>query len=520
MYWVCCVFIIQAGEQSKSERRASEGQLVISQRSILKESKSFNDGLHNQRRSSAVSDMSSDITQSDENSLHLGKSVRFNMSGDDLAADSGVHTGTSTPHSIPVGRRASEPETLSHQFSNSERRGSAPGELVSEIGTAPGWEGGDNMYNQGRLDIEDEGMATGSEEWSQNDKSSNFEATQVKTQFENAFSQLDKEDETDTSSGPNVKPEPALPGIATRVARLLSASQKHTKGNFVRGPSTLTTSSHTAAVSKLKVSEMKERYLQESRGRIEDTSHTERGEEGRRLSISKLVQERSELFKEKHSNDKDNSINLKKTHNQLQDGHSDGHQIQVKESAKHNQIHIPKSGLKSIHNHENTPQASKDDPFLSGSPISIPIFSAPSGLSNWVPACLRGTVVSPYSYDGDDEEQASDDSDDDTLVMEPLEPTIGRDMLRTGSTMPFGGVASFSPIGKSWLSSGKQSGPAISPLVNKPKTPGANEKSPFNESFLLQRGHTPRIGAVNRLSVIPEETASACGSATDVSYLH
>lgn len=495
-----------------------------SRKSILKESKSFNDGLHNQRRSSAVSDLSSDITQSDENSLHLGKSVRFIMSGDDLAAaDSGVHTGTSTPHSIPVGRRASEPETLSHQFSNSERRGSAPGDLVSEIGsTAAGWESGEHTYDQDRFDIEDEGMATGSEEWSQNEKSSSFEETQAKRQFESVFWQLDKEDETDTSTAPNVKPdhESALPGIATRVARLLSASQKHTKGNFVRGPSTLTTSSHTAVVSKLKVSEIKERYLQESRGRMEETSHTGK-EEGRRLSISKLVQERSELFKEKYLNDKENSINPKRTHKQLQDRHSDGHQIEVSEGTERLANMQPESSLESIYNHESTPQASNDESFPSGPPISIPIFSAPSGLSNWVPACLKGTVVSPYSYDGDDQEQVSDDSefeDDDTLVMEPLEPNIGRDMLQARSTMPFGGVASFSPIGRSWLSSGKPSGPAVFPLVNKPKTPGATEKSPFNESFSLQRGHTPRSAAINRLSVIPEETASACGSATDVSY--
>lgn len=464
--------------------------------------------------------MSSDITQSDENSLHLGKSVRFNMSGDDLAAaDSGVHTGTSTPHSIPVGRRASEPETLSHQFSNSERRGSAPGDLVSEIGsTAAGWESGEHMYNQDRLDIEDEGMATGSEEWSQNEKSSSFEETQAKRQFESGFLQLDKEDETDILTSPNVKPdhESPLPGIATRVARLLSASQKHTKGNFVRGPSTLTTSSHTAVVSKLKVSEIKERYLQESQGRIEETSHTGK-EEGRKLSISKLVKERSELFKEKQLNDNETP---KRTHKQLQNRHLDGHQIEGAEQSANMQ---PDSSLESIHTHESTPQASNDESFSSGPPINIPIFSAPSGLSNWVPACLRGTVVSPYSYDGDDQEQASDDSefeDDDTLVMEPLEPTIGRDMLQVRSTMPFAGVASFSPIGRSWLSSGKPSGPAIFPLVNKPKTPGASEKSPFNESFSLQRGHTPRVGAVNRLSVIPEETASACGSATDIGYLH
>ena len=528
------------GDHRATERRASEGQLVVpeaiatSKKSILKESKSFNDDLHNQNRSCAVSDVSSDITQSDDNSLHLGKSVRFNVSEDDWMADSGVHTGSSTPHNVrysPFERRASEPEALGHHFNNSVRRGSAPGDLVSKsVCTMAGQESSEEVEE--RNEEIDEGLATCSEEWSQQEKYFSFEEAQAERQFKGAFLQSRDEqqkDKTDSSTQQDTKNKPRSSGIASRVAQLLSASQKQAEGSFVRGPSTLTVS-YSAMVPQLKVSEMKERFLQGSGGKVEETSHTGR-EEGRRPSLSKLVQERAEVFKEKHSIDKDSVArvgSLKRTHRREEkssdkDGteSKDGRKESAKQSAD-TKTALPETKLEPV---QAIPQDTKDEPQFSDPPIEIPIFSGPSGLSNWVPACLRETVISPYSYrDSDDqlkEEQDSDSSeDDDDVLIEPLKPILGRDMLGTGSVMTmasFGGVATMSPIGRSWLSSGKPSGPVISPLVSKPTLPGTNEKSPFNESFSLQRsGHAARPGAINRLSVIPEETASACGSITDI----
>jgi hypothetical protein len=510
------------GEQREAKRRASEGQLVVpdvvqmSRKSILKESKSFNDGLHNQ--STAVSDASSDITQSDENSLHLGKSVRFNVtgSGDDWASDSGVHTGTSTPHNIYLSleRRASEPEARGYHFANIDRRGSAPGDLVSKaINTVVHEESEEDVNEKGKENYSgeiDEGLATGSEEWSQQEQNYSLEETRTERRFEGAFSQPSTDDNRTISTthyhDDSLTPRSSV--IAARVAQLYSATQKQAKGNFIRGPSTLTTSSFSA-VSKHKVSEMKEKFLQ---GRRSETSSTGR-EEGRRLSLSKLVQERAEVFNEKPLSD--NNImtgSLKRAHQQKEktsNSHSHNEEKIKTESATDT-----KSLRKTKTEPTEAPVQNKKDtaPSTFSSPsIQIPVFSGPSGLSNWVPSCLRETVITPYqSYgDCDDLEQDSDDSEPDDMIMEPLEPTTGRDLIGAGLGTSFGGVATMSPIGRSWLPAGKPLGSSISPL--------AGERSPFNESFSLQRGNSARSAAAKRLSVIPEETASACSSVTDIS---
>ena len=132
-------------------------------------------------------------------------------------------------------------------------------------------------------------------------------------------------------------------------------------------------------------------------------------------------------------------------------------------------------------------------------PVAIPVFSGHSNLSNWVPACLRETVISPYhSYDDDDnepgiteeEEGESDSSDDrDMIMMEPLEPTVGTPLTSTGSIPTFGGVATMTPIGRSWLSSPNRTfGSSQIAQPTKPIIPGGKDMSPFNESMHLQHG--------------------------------
>ena len=541
---------LQESEQIDTERRGSgEGTAVsdemeTSRKSILKESKSFTEDLHNQRRGSAVSSDLSDIAQSDDNSLHLGKSVRFNVSEEDWAADSGVHTGTSTPHNLDSSqfeRRASEPETRSHRFSDSERRGSAPGDFVCRVGEEGSGGEEEEVEESAEREREenlgevDEGMATGSEEWGEREKS---HETWAKKRFEGAFLQSTEEDTTDRETRKPAKPKHGSSGIATRVAQLFSASHTHNERKNIRGQSPLITSL-SSSISKQKVLEMKEKFMQGGRGgggggEGEETGEQQRKtrrEEGRRPSLSKLVQERAEVFSEKSSDESRDGItrtgSLKRVRRQ------EDISLDIREDHGMDSVHESKEGTvetdeddsmsptsTNIVSNKATAVQEKEQPTsVEAPPVSIPIFSAPSGLSNWVPACLRETVVSPYAVNDTEpltEDQDSDDSDGDDMLMEPLKPTTGRGSFGVGplsGMASLGGVASISPIGKSWLTSGKPLGPAISPLVDKPKTTGASEKS-FNESISSQRG---RLAAVKRLSVIPEETPSACSSAINIS---
>ena len=524
-------------EQREARRRASEGTLVVpeamgtSRKSILKESKSFNDDLHNQRRGSAVSDMSSDVTQSDENSLHLGKSVRFNVSGDDWAEDSGVQTGNSTPHNTPYpnfNRCASEPDTLGCHFNNSERRGSAPGDLAPNVtvSTEIQQENARHEERKGNHSGEiDEGLVTGSEEWTQQEREFNFKEAQAERLFKGVFSKAstddpDKSAQVTTKQETRGELEPKSSGIVTRVAQLFSVPQKQTEGSFIRGPSSLTMTSQSAVISKLKVSEMKEKFLQrEEQRRMDEFSKTVR-EEGRRQSLSKLVQERAEIFRERSTPYTDvglgmDSLKRARQRKETTPKESEPHKTEKTSNVKNLSEKAALSTTK-VEPTENHTQRASDKPIISSDPIMIPVFSGPSGLSNWVPSCLRDTVITPYHAYGDEqmnENQESDDSDDGDIIMEPLEPAIGRNLIGSGavaSITSFGEVASF---GKSWLQSGKPFGSKIPPLLSKP---GENEISPYNEAILLQHGHAVRIGAIKRLSVIPEETASACSSMTDM----
>ena len=548
---------LQESEQIETERRGSgEGtaasdEMETLRKSILKESKSFTEDLHNQRRGSAVSSDLSDIAQSDDNSLHLGKSVRFNVSEEDWGADSGVHTGTSTPHNLDSSqfeRRSSEPETRSHRFSDSERRGSAPGDFVCRVGEEGS--GGEEEEAEESREREreensgevDEGMATGSEEWGEREKS---HETWAKKRFEGAFLQSTEEDTTDRETRKPAKPKHGSSGIATRVAQLFSASHTHNERKNIRGQSPLITSLNSS-ISKQKVLEMKEKFMQGGRGgggggggeEMEEQQRKTRREEGRRPSLSKLVQERAEVFREKSSDESRDGItrtgSLKRVRRQedisldiLEDHGMDSvHESKEEtvatdedDSMSPTSKKVEEESTKVVSNKATAVQEKEQPTTVEAPPVSIPIFSAPSGLSNWVPACLRETVISPYAVNNDTEplmeDQDSDDSDGDDMLMEPLKPTTGRALFGVGplsSMASLGGVASISPIGRSWLTS---LGPAIAPLVDKPKTTGAHEKS-FNESISSQRGHSARLAAIKRLSVIPEETPSACSSAIDI----
>ena len=555
---------LQMGGRNESKRRASEGMLVVpttvarstSLKSILKESRSVNENLNERSKSSAVSDVSSEMTHSDDNSLHLRKSVRFNV--EEWAEDSGVQTGTSTPHYIPypsLKRRASEPDAFGYHYSNGKRRGSAPGDLVSQTALSESREEGEDV---------DEGMATGSEQWNQQENDFDFEKGRVEKRFEGIFSSDQQATDPETESKTQVqKVDVAMSdNIASRVAQLYSAAQKqsHSSGKFTRGPSCLTTSSYSSAT--ISVAEVKKRLLERKQMM---TGNTER-EDVRRPSVSKFVQERVEVFRQPTERLRTASLDRA----QLRRGKpldigmyaalgeglgpmkgkslTERAVVPAKEMLQPEQMRknrvapgspLPKPGKKmesSIapgspipklgKNKEKKTKAAPRSPLSSAppAPVAIPVFSGHSSLSNWVPACLRETVVSPYSYKDDDEtmnkgeEEESDSLEDlDMNMMEPLQPTLGTPSTSTGTTttnmaaLPtFGGVATVTPIGRSWLSSPSRVFGGSQPI--KPIMPGVRDMS--EQMHIQQGGHI--LGAIKRLSVIPEETASACSSMTSM----
>jgi hypothetical protein len=521
---------------TRKGRRASEGTLVVpttmtkstSLKSILKESRSVNENLNEpgMRGSSAVSDVSSEVTHSDDNSLHLRKSVRFNV--EEWAEDSGVHTGTSTPHYTPypsLKRRASEPEAFGSHYSNGERRGSAPGDLASqpEIDTeeCESKEGG----NVGDVD---EGMATGSEQWGQQENDIDFERGK---RFEGIFSSEHEVDaETQTKARAPRTDAVMSDNIASRVAQLYSAAQKTPRPSvsFTRGPSSLATSSYDSAT--ISVAEVKKMLL-ERKDRPDGVTGGAGNEDGRRPGVSKLPQERVEVFRTPTERLRTASLDRAQlrrgkplnigTYQALREGLGP-----MKEKVSAAKETPPKDVPKQEKKKESKATSSNPVSRPAPAPVAIPVFSGHSNLSNWVPACLRETVISPYhSYDDDnnepgnteEEEGESDSSDDrDMIMMEPLEPTVGTPLTSTGSIPTFGGVATMTPIGRSWLSSpNKTFGSSQIALPTKPIIPGGKDMSPFNESMHLQHGgHL--FGAMKRLSVIPEETASACCSMTSM----
>ena len=526
-----------------SKRRASEGTITdslgTSLKSILKESKSVNENLNDTSRSGgAMSDVSSEMTHSDDNSLHLGKSVRFNVSVEDWVEDSGVQTGASTPHYTSYSslkRRASEPDAFGHRFSGSERRGSAPGDLVGQT-DIDNVEIDHNERDGDRLGEIDEGLATGSEEWSRQEKFE-FEKEKVDRRFGGIFTHPETQYPTQTEH----EEQSVSSGIiASRVAIFSGVQPAQKKpGAFTRGPSSLATSYHSATIS---VADVKRRLLDQGSERGTENFGKE---EGKRSNISKLVQQRSEVFRvprhdlrtasldrahfrrgrpldisairpapkqrtegrvntAKDTSVREKTIKVEQRNSATETGTKTKEGIPVREKPiKPGQANTT-TKLKEIavkrDRKEIAPQASPS--MWSSSPAVIPVFSGHSSLSNWVPACLRETVISPYSPYGDEgltnweeEEGESESSDDDEEMMEPLQPTTGAPM---GPLPIFGGMAS-------WLSSPNK---ILGASPTKPIMTVAREMSPFNES-IQQGGH--RRG-VNRLSVIPEETASACNS--------
>ncbi|CAI8033620.1 hypothetical protein GBAR_LOCUS18967 [Geodia barretti] len=524
---------------TRTGRRASEGALVVpttmtkstSVKSILKESRSVNENLNEpgMRGSSAVSDVSSEVTHSDDNSLHLRKSVRFNV--EEWAEDSGVHTGTSTPHYTPypsLKRRASEPETFGSHYSNGERRGSAPGDLASqtEIDTEEG-EG----VNVGGVDGGvDEGMAV-SKQWGQQENDIDFEKGKVEKRFEGIFSS-EHEVDAETQNKTRAPRTDAVMShnIASRVAQLYSSAQKTPRPSvsFTRGPSSLATSSYDSAT--ISVAEVKKMLL-ERKDRQDGVTGGVGNEEGRRPGVSKLPQERVKVFRTPTERLRTASLDRAQlrrgkplnigAYQALREGLRP-----MKEKVSTEKVTPPKYMPKQEKKKESKATSSNPGSGPAPAPVAIPVFSGHSNLSNWVPACLRETVISPYhSYDDDDnepgiteeEEGESDSSDDrDIIMMEPLEPTVGTPLTSTGSIPAFGGVATMTPIGRSWLSSPNRTfGSSRIALPTKPIIPGGKDISPFNESMHLQRGgHL--LGAIKRLSVIPEETTSACSSVTSM----
>ena len=527
------------GGHRESRRRASEGTLTdslgTSVKSILKSSKSVSDNLNDSmNRSCGMSNASSEVTHSDENSLHLGKSVRFNVSTEDCwAEDSGVQTGASTPHNTThssLKRRASAPDTMGYHSSNTERRGSAPGDLVcvTDIDTAQIDDSEREEDHSGEID---EGLATGSEEWGQRE-SFDFEKEKVEKRFEGIFF---SEAHTQAQSVPSyASANNTTEGgtIANRVAQLLSAAHHNEPrpGSFVRGPSSLATTYHSATIS---VADMKRRLLQRKEQEERATGTTAK-EDGKHSKPSKLVQERKEAFQALSEKNRDlrtaslDRAHLKRgRHLNLATFELALRKHRMEEVVTHKKATVEKDGPSKPTNQVTTVKEAQVEEMATpdklaptstpvwSSPTTIPVFAHHSNLSNWVPACLREANISPYySYEDDDqtnqyneaEGDSDKSSDEEEMMMEPLQPTTG------ASVGPiFGGVATITPIGRSWLSSPNK--PLGAPLT-KPIMTGARENSPFNESIPLQRsGH--RVG-VHRLSVIPEETPSACNSMTNV----
>ena len=258
--------------------------------------------------------------------------------------------------------------------------------------------------------------------------------------------------------------------------------------------------------------------------------------------MSQLVSERAEVFKERSGGvgGGDKTVSVKTVHSGVKgrekeesrekergrgegEGGKEGRdEEREKEVGNMEQSQLPQHEREGGGGGEGGGSEAVEQPQAPSSPvfshplIDIPVFSAPFMSSPWQPTCLRGQTISPFSddepliegqpleMDTHDTQLSNPDSDSDSSIeedlMKPLRPTSG--------------MASISPMGKSWLSPGKPPTVSASPFI-KPHMTGANEKSPFiNEPYQRLQGQQ-RL-AMARLSVIPEETPSACSSVSDI----
>ena len=548
-------------------------------RSILKERPSSDAQL---RRASVGSDTSSDLLNSEENSLNTSKSrsVRFIISAaDELAADSGFVTGTSTPHtftshpSLPhtlttptshTERRASEPECKGHLYLN-RRRKSAPGDLVGDSVMSDGVRSEgvrddeeevsfESKHFEDGVFLEDEGEreeggmeggretdgclhyspiasagVRGGEEEEEEEGGGQGKLEEVREKEEREGGGEERE-----RGGERKKLKRTPSDITLRKAQLLSAAGNHDNRETEQRN---VTSTSVSGVSKLKVSKMRQRFQQAGRrekgGRMEEGGRREGGKKGGgRGRVSKLVLERAELFRERGGEGGRRGKGGGEVGGGGGGKGSKGERGGERGEGRSVVADVVEGGaIETLQEMERGERGggggggggaipAPSSPVFERPTLHIPIFSSPFASSPWQPSFLRGQTISPFSFSDDDRDN-NESLIEEFLSNEDVSESSSDEDLMAALT-PTTGMTAISPIGRSWLSPGRPHTAGIPHLVRGGNITGAREKSPFfNEQYQRQRSQqlssTSAItAAMTRLSVIPEETASVCGSVNDI----
>ena len=491
--------------------------------------------------SDAQSDFSSDFVASQASSS-LHKSVRFDVD-EDLEPDSGVVTGTSTPHHPE--RRASAPEFKA--TSSVVRRGSAPEcKTVSFSGERNSGDSPDAVDSdpegEGRIDSSgysidktstfaessDIGEQHVTEEWDvQRDSEmevSSFQARNHETvkllsaQVEGAESPAAKR-EADDQTLPTVT-------IATdqrhssprKIAQLISAAEQWrsaSSGEAEGRP--------MHEVSQQRVAHMRKVFQQQQLRTVEKNTPVTK-------QLSKLVTEKAKVFQghvqqeerlsvvkdppkmrvlleesKKGEGDSESSLmspklgasppQLDLSEGEGGEGKEDGNGTQNETNTKLDHV-IDESNVDPS-NHDSSDENDKEEEEedimtrfeRSRLSTSIPVFTCPINLSSWHPIHLT---------ENDEEADSSGDED----MVQPLQPQTG--------------LVSISPFGKGLFSQRSRS--PISPQVRF-QLPGMREtkriQHPALEPFYRPQGFQ-KTAAVNRLSSIPEETPEMYSSTHNV----
>ena len=491
--------------------------------------------------SDAQSDFSSDFVASQASSSLL-KSVRFDID-EDLEPDSGVVTGTSTPHHPE--RRASAPEFKA--TSSVVRRGSAPecktvsfsgegnrGDSSDAVDSDPEGEGRIDSfgYSIDKMSTFAESSNIGekrvTEEWDvQTDSDMEVSSLQARNHETANLSsaQVEGADSPTTKREANDHTPPTVT-IATdqrhssprKIAQLISAAEQ-----WRSALSGVAEGRPMHEVSQQRVAHMRKMFQQQQLHTVEKNTPVTK-------QLSKLVTEKAKVF-QRHAHQEERlsvvkdppkmrvlleeskeveggsspmSPKLGASPPQLDlsdeseggEGKEDGNGTQNGELGPD----IDESNV-DLSNHNNSDENNKEEEEeeedimtrfeRSRLSTSIPVFTCPVNLSPWQPIHLT-----------ENDEEADSSGDEDICMVQPLRPQTG--------------LVSISPFGKGLLS--QQSRSPFSPQV-KFQLPGMREtkriQHPALEPFYRPQGFQ-KTAAVNRLSSIPEETPEMCSSTHNV----
>ena len=501
--------------------------------------------------SDAQSDFSSDFIASQASSSLL-KSVRFDV--DEL--DSGVVTGTSTPHHPE--RRASAPEFKAS--SSVVRRGSAPecktvsfsggkneGDSSDAVDSDPDQTEGEGRMDRSGCSIDkmstfaessniDEQHVT--EEWdTRRDSEIEVSSLQYSCQAENHETVKLSVAQVEGADSPTTKRlreaddhTPPTVTIATdqrhssprKIAQLISAAEQ-----WRSAPSGEAEGRPKHEVSRLRVAHMKQVFQQQQLHTVEKNAPVTK-------QVSKLVTEKAKVFQGHVKQEERLSVVKDPPKLKVLLDHEESKQV---EGDSEPTLMSPKLGASPPQldlSDESEGGEGKEDgngtqnETSSGTELGIVIDESKFDLSNHdnldenneqeeeddmmrrfersrlssIPVFACPVNLSPWQpiHLTENDEEADSSGDED--MVQPLRPQTG--------------LASFSPFGKGLFSQRSRS--PISPQVRF-QLPGMREtkriQHPALEPFYRPQGFQ-RTAAVNRLSSIPEETPEMCSSTHDV----